>query len=249
MAASLSGLQFRPGRYPTLAFLLLFPLLLSLGLWQLDRAEQKQALLSAQDARRNDLPMDLGMVSELEDLDRFRPATASGRFVADRQWLLDNRVHAGQVGYHVYSLFDLDDAHGRALLVNRGWVPLGASRQQLPVLPLPEGKVRIQGRLSRPASVGIALGEPDYASVSALQVVPYLEVKRVAAAIGRELLPMVLELDEGQPGALTEDPLTATQITPEKHIGYAVQWFGLAAALLIIYVGLNTRRMKEESRP
>jgi cytochrome oxidase assembly protein ShyY1 len=76
---------------------------------------------------------------------------------------------------------------------------------------------------------------------------PYLDVQQLGNAIGRELLPMVLELDEGQPGALTPDPLTATQIGPEKHLGYAVQWFGLATALLMIYVGINARRVVKES--
>jgi surfeit locus 1 family protein len=247
MAASLSGLQFRAGRYPTLAFVLLFPLLLSLGLWQLDRAEQKQALLTAQQARGNDLPMDLRLVTALNEQDRFRPAVARGRFVADRQWLQDNRVHAGRVGYHVYSLFEFEDAHGYGVLVNRGWVPAGANRQELPVLPLPEGTLQIKGRLSRPASVALALGEPDYLGMGGLQRVPYLDVAQLAAALDRELLPMVLELEAGQPGALTPDPLTATSIGPQKHVGYAVQWFGLAIALLIIYVGINTRRVQKES--
>jgi cytochrome oxidase assembly protein ShyY1 len=245
MIATLSGLQFRAGRYPTLAFLLLFPLLLSLGFWQLDRAEQKQALLAAQAARSNEMPVALWQLTALTDQDRFRPAVARGRFVAGRQWLQDNRVHAGQVGYHVYSLFEFEG--GRGVLVNRGWVPAGASRQDLPMLPLPEGELQISGRLSRPASVGMQLGEADYLGMGGMQRVPYLDVQQLAAAIGRDLLPMVLELGEGQPGALTPDPLTATQIGPEKHVGYAVQWFGLATALLIIYVGLNARQVKKES--
>lgn len=246
MGMAFAGLQFRAGRYPTLVFLLLFPLLLSLGAWQLDRAEEKRVLLASQQARQSDLPMELGLVRQMSVQDRFSPAKASGHFVVGQQWLQDNRVHVGQAGYHVYSLFELDGGDGHALLVNRGWVPLGQSRQQLPVLPLPEGDLQIKGRLSSPASVGIALGDPGYQGAGAMRRVPFMDVSRLAEALGRPLFPLVLELAAGQPGALTPDPLTATQLGPEKHVGYAVQWFGLAAALLMIYVGVNTRRVKKE---
>jgi cytochrome oxidase assembly protein ShyY1 len=128
-------------------------------------------------------------------------------------------------------------------LVNRGWVPLGLDRAQLPEVPLPIGELTLQGRLDRPASVGIALGEVDY-KLRGLSVLPYLNVSELGQAIGRDLPPMALVLDDGQPGALTADPIPLTQMGPEKHLGYAVQWFGLATALLMIYVGLNTRREK-----
>jgi cytochrome oxidase assembly protein ShyY1 len=244
MATALGQLRFRAGRYPTLAFLLLFPLLLALGFWQLDRAGQKQALLDAQQARSTGVPVDLQLLSAVTGEDRFRPAVARGHFVPGRQWLQDNRVHAGQAGYHVYSLFEFSAAPGHGVLVNRGWVPLGASRDELPVLPLPQGELEIRGRLNRPASVAIALGDPDYVGMGGLLRLPYLDVEKLGQAIDWQLLPLALELDAGQPGELTPDPVTATQIGPEKHVGYAVQWFGLAVALLIIYVGLNTRREK-----
>jgi len=245
MATSLSGLYFRPGRYPTLVFLLLFPFLVSLGLWQLDRAHEKEALLKARAERQQDLPLDLGVMHSLTAEDRFRPARAYGHFLPQQQWLQDNRVRASQPGYHVYSLFELSGSAGRAVLVNRGWVPVGLDRAQLPNLPLPDGELTLQGRLDQPASVGIALGEVDY-TLAGLSVLPYLNVQKLGQAIARDLLPMALVLDAGQPAVLTPDPMPVTQMGPEKHLGYAVQWFGLATALLMIYVGLNTRREKKE---
>ena len=183
MAIALGQLRFRAGRYPTLAFLLLFPLLLSLGFWQLDRAGQKQALLDAQQARSTGTPVDLQLLNTVTGEDRFRPAVARGHFVSGRQWLQDNRVHAGQAGYHVYSLFEFSANPGHGVLVNRGWVPLGASRDDLPVLPLPQGELELRGRLNRPASVAITLGEPDYVGMGGLLRLQYLDVEKLGQAI------------------------------------------------------------------
>lgn len=245
MAGFLTGLYFRPGRYPTLVFLLLFPFLISLGLWQLDRAHQKEVLLGEQAERQQDLPLGLNLVKQLQPGDRFRPALADGHFLPQQQWLQDNRVHASQAGYHVYSLFQLTGSGGRVVLVNRGWVPLGMSRAQLPTLPLPQNRLILHGRLDKPASVGIALGKVDY-TTPGLSVLPYLDVQKLGQAIARDVFPLVLVLDDGQPAALTPDPLPVAQMAPEKHLGYAVQWFGLATALLMIYIGVNTHRKKKE---
>lgn len=239
-----AGFRFRPGRYPTLVFLLVFPLLVSLGVWQLNRAEEKAQLQASMMHRADELPLNLNLIRDTPDTDRFRQAQATGRYVGDQQWLQDNRVHAMQSGYHVYSLFELSGSH-RAVLVNRGWVPTGRDRSEMPVLPLPAGEVSLAGHLDHPASVGIALGDVDYRAIG-LTVLPYLRVHDLGQAIARDLLPLVLVLDEGQPGALTPDPLPVSQMGPDKHLGYAVQWFALALALLMIYVGVNTRRVKEE---
>jgi cytochrome oxidase assembly protein ShyY1 len=70
----------------------------------------------------------------------------------------------------------------------------------------------------------------------------HLDIAELGAALGQALYPYALVLDEGQPGLFQRDWQPGVTMTPEKHLGYAVQWFGLAVALLIIYVGVNTRR-------
>jgi surfeit locus 1 family protein len=247
MALFSSGFDFRPRLYPTLAFLLLFPLLISLGLWQLNRAGEKKALLQARQERQQELPVDLNLVRGIGMQDRFRPATVRGHFVPGQQWLQDNRVREGQVGYHVYSLFEPDDATGWDILVNRGWVPVGVSRQQLPQLPLPIGDLRLTGHLNTPASVGITLGKVDYRGAG-LSVLPYLQLHALGEAIGHKVLDLALVLDAGEPGVLTPDKLPTSRMGPERHLGYAVQWFALATALLMIYVGVNVRRVSQEEK-
>jgi surfeit locus 1 family protein len=128
------------------------------------------------------------------------------------------------------------------LLVNRGWVAVGASRGYLPELPLPTGPVELSGRLDSPASVGMTLGEEPLQSIESRVRVLSLDIAALAHARGLELLPYALVLDEDAPGGLQYDWSPIPQMGPEKHLGYAVQWFGLSVALLIIYIGVNTRR-------
>lgn len=234
--------RFAPGLWPTLAFIALFPLLLGLGLWQTERAAAKQALLEQRAAGELEAPLHLTGRSVLTEGDRYRPAQVRGEYVMDQQWLLDNRVHRGQPGYHVFTPFRLQGELRPSLLVNRGWIAVGASREFLPLLPVPEGEVSLAGRLDSPASVGLVVGEVPLESVADRVLVQSLDIAALAKARDLPLLRYALVIDEGQAGGLQYDWSPIPQIGPEKHLGYAVQWFGLAAALLIIYVGVNTRR-------
>ena len=234
--------EFKPSLVPSLVFAVVLPLLLGLGFWQLDRAEQKQQILSEREAREAGTVLGLNNRYALSADDRYLPAEATGRYLNERHWLLDNRVVDGQAGYHVYTLFELQGPGHRTIAVNRGWVSTGGSREFLPSVPAPQGVVTLRGRLDRPASVGLELDVGDLAGVASTMAVQHLDLADLAAALDRDILPLALVLDEGQPGVLRRDWAPAPGITPEKHLGYAVQWFALALALVIIYVGVNTRR-------
>ena len=240
--------RFRPGLYPTLAFLLLFPLLLSLGVWQLHRADEKRQLLEDRESRTKAAALDLNWLDKMTEADRFLPAKVKGHFRTDRQWLQDNQVYQGQAGYHVYSLLELEGRPGKSLLVNRGWVSVGRDRSYLPRLPLPTGEVTLKGRLDNPASVGIKLGELQLNPYSELNVLPYMDLDVVADAAGTELYPFVLVLDEGQAGSLQRDWAPVATMGPEKHLGYAVQWFAMAFAVVIIYLGVNLCRKEKDTQ-
>ena len=234
--------RFAPALWPSVAFLLVFPLLLGLGAWQMERAQAKQDLVEQRAASEFSAALDLEQPPTLSDSDRYRPARVRGEYVAGQQWLLDNRVYLGQAGYHVFTPFRPDGQLHPTLLINRGWVSVGASREFLPLLPIPEGKVELSGRLDSPASVALVMGEVPLGSIADKVVVQSLDIAALGAARGLDLQRYALVLDEGLPGGLQHDWSPIPEMGPEKHMGYAVQWFGLAVALLIIYVGVNTGR-------
>lgn len=234
--------RFAPTLWPTVAFVVLMALLLSLGFWQANRAAEKQAMVERRAAGEVSAPLRLNDTARLGPEDRYRPASVRGRYEGEQQWLLDNRVYRGQAGYHVFTPFVPVGADRPTLLVNRGWVAVGATREFLPQLPLPEGVVTLHGRLDSPASVGLVIGEPPLESIADKVRLQALDIAALAQARDLPLLDFALVIDEGEPGGLQYDWSPIPPMGPEKHLGYAVQWFGLATALLIIYVGVNTRR-------
>jgi surfeit locus 1 family protein len=242
MQLKVGSFLFTPNLLPTLAFFFLLMGLLALGDWQLDRAQEKQALLEAKQMRRSAAALLLDGGGQVDPvLDRFRPAYAEGHYVSGQQWLLDNRLYQGLAGYHVFSLFQL--LSGKQVLINRGWVSVGQSRQFLPNLPLPQGQMRLSGHLDSPASVGLVLGEQPYDSIAERVLLQNLDVAMLDEIKNLDLLPLTLVIDADQKGVLQYDWSAIEHISPEKHLGYAVQWFALAVALLIIYFGVNTRRI------
>jgi surfeit locus 1 family protein len=227
----------------------ILPVLLALGMWQLDRAAYKERVSREQSERADRGPIEVDLVELDVERDRYQPALARGRFFAGRQWLLDNQIGPGrQVGYHVHTLLVLEGGQ-RGILVNRGWVPVGPSRQVLPSVQVADEPRTVAGRLAPPRRVGLRLdesgGQPPPGALSVLQEVLPAEVQ---AETGIEVEPLILELEPSAPDGFVREWTKPMEMGPEMHRGYAFQWFALAVALVVIYLAVNTRRTDREER-
>lgn len=232
---------FQPSRAATLATLLLLPVLLALGFWQLDRARQKAELQAAFAERSKQPPMPLAEVDAADPANCYRRVIVSGQYDGAHQVLLDNQVRAGQPGYHVLTPLRLAD--GGAILVNRGWIALGESRQALPDLAAPTEAVTVSGWLGQPANPGLRLGDATGADRHWPRVAPYVDYERLAAILGYPLHPALILLEsEASHGYERDWQPRFGGFGPERHHGYAAQWFALAAALVILYLAAHTRR-------
>lgn len=239
----MGNFEFRPGIVPSLATLLLLGLLLSLGFWQLDRAAQKRDLLEAYTARPDGVPVEIDANFRPAPDWRYRRAQMTGSYVAERQFLLDNRVHQGRVGYFVLTPLRLARSDA-AVLVNRGWVAQGASRAELPPLPVSQtGEQVIEGLIDFPPSKVFVLGEGEDRDPGWPKVLQQVRLELQSTQLGVRLLPMILLLDSGQPDGFVRE-WTPVVVRPERHVGYAVQWFALAAVLTVLYVWLNLQRRR-----
>jgi len=135
--------EFRPGLVPTLLTLALLPVLVGLGIWQLDRYEQKTELERAY-ATADAAPIPADSVTGGER-DRFRPVTARGRYDAGRQFLIDNMVRRGRNGFFVITPLRLDN--GQLVLVNRGWIAQDSRREPTGDLDVSGEWRRIEGQV------------------------------------------------------------------------------------------------------
>ncbi|MET1025511.1 MAG: SURF1 family protein [Pseudoxanthomonas sp.] len=214
----------------------------SLGVWQLGRAEQKRALLAqVQHTLQDRKPVPLSSASQQARAWTIDWAAGSGHFADGPAVLLDNQVREGRPGVRVYRPFVPADG-GPALLVELGWQPLRGDRALPAVTPLP-GSRQISGLLVRPPSPGLIQGAAAAQGDGDLLVVA-LQPGALAAALKLETLaPRVLKLDPALPIGYPRDlDVLPNTLPPERHLGYAVQWFGLALAVLATAVVLTWRR-------
>lgn len=216
-----------------------FVLLLGLGFWQLDRAWQKDTILQQQiDSKK------LNRISYEELLGknapyRYRKITATGTY-DKRQFLLDNQIQNGKAGYFV--LTPLQMAGGKAILVNRGWLPLGSSRKILPAVGIATKTVTISGRVNNFPSVGLVLKGAHTPSDTSPAVVQVVNAKILGQKLGYPLQHLQIELDANSGEGYQRNWQTSKIITPERHIAYAVQWFLLALALTVLFVFARKKR-------
>jgi len=176
---------------------------------------------------------------------RHRRAVASGHYRNDIQYLLDNRTHELVAGYHVLTLFRLQgsDVH---LLVNRGWLPVGPDRGRLPNLIVSEEAVLEQGMIVAPPASGLMLGASGYDDPGWPRVVQHVDLARIQEQLGDPLLPFVLRLSAASEYGYERDWRVRTSLTAQRHVGYAVQWFALAAALVTLCIWAAVKRPPEE---
>lgn len=233
--------DFTPKLWPSIAMLMIFPVLVWLGFWQLERADWKQELVDTH-VERSQLPaQSLVQLLEQEDDVQFRKTRVRGRYHLDRQLLLDNRTWNGHAGYHVLTPFQLSD-HGKLVLVNRGWVPVGYDRSMLPDLPGPDVDVSLEAVIKLPPEKLFRLGEIEELNVGWPKVVQQLEMKQLEKRLESALLPVFLLLDKQDEHGFVRDWKPVYGIPPDKHRAYALQWFTLAVVLMMIYIGVNTKR-------
>ena len=215
----------------------------SLGGWQLRRMHEKQAMLDATSrvlAQKRALPL-----SAAADAARARDydwAEGAGRFADAPAVLLDNQSRDDRPGVRAFRLF-----HGEAgasLLVELGWLPLAGNREMPAVAPIP-GEQRIRGLLLPPPSPGL-VAEVAVPQADGTILATSLDAAGLPGLLGLQALPpRVLRLDPAlRLGYARDLDILPNTLPPQRHLGYAVQWFALAAAVLATALLLTFRKRK-----
>lgn len=228
--------RFRPGRWPTVAMIGVVVITIALGNWQRHRAAEKEALGAELATAASEPPVELSPRDERSTLLRFRAVRATGEYDAEHQLFVDNKVHAGRAGFHVVAPLKLAGG-SRYVLVDRGWIAQGARRAELPVVPPPAGTVTVTGRVNLPPQRYLELGREETTG----PLWENLDVRRIAAATGLDLLPVIVE--QGDPAP--DDGLVRDWPRPDlgaaQNTLYMLQWYSFAVLAVILWLALNWR--------
>ena len=241
MKIKVAGSSFNFSLIPLLLYLALVTLLISLGFWQLGRADEKKIFLTKQQLSADKEVISLKSIidADPESL-RYREIEISGRYDEEHQFLIDNQIVNGQAGYYVMTPL-LVNGMKNAVLVNRGWVVLNKDRRMLPDISISTLQVNLLGRVNKFPSVGFKLDGAEIPTDGWPSVVQVVDSNVLAGRLGYSLLPFQVEMNGGMNEGYLREWRKNTVIPPEKHIAYAVQWFGLAITLTILFFWFSTK--------
>ncbi|WP_144392818.1 SURF1 family protein [Pleionea sediminis] len=218
-------------------------LFFSLGTWQLNRAEEKKELLEHYKVQQLKPPVELNQSNfSVQD---YQPVTFSGSPFSDITVYIANEPFNGRDGYHILTPVKL--LSGNIVWVNRGWVEALPDRRYLPDVKSAPEQWEDQGYAY------FSKGQPilfDNAIAEIKQnqwVIQGRDNKLLSTILGTmntRALPYIIRLSPKSPHGFTRE-WRIVSMSENKHIAYAVQWFGLAVALMIIFVVLSVKRKEK----
>ena len=204
-------------------FTLLF---ISLGFWQIERAESKALKMKAFNEMQKNPPLPLNDLSAA-----WSRVFVEGFYDSSRQVLIDNQINDGQVGYKIYTPFYFDD---NAIFVDRGWIPRGKTRSELPDIDFTSDRLRIVGSLFKPEKEVLAgddIFTKNWPIVSQTKLPNIIETK-----FNKDFSDSVIVLEPGSYFLEEYIPLQPFVISPTKHYGYALQWFTMSIVLFSMFI-------------
>jgi surfeit locus 1 family protein len=240
----------RPTWWACLLTLLGALLFLRLGVWQLDRANEKEAIMRRYAAADVAPKQDFAAVADRPLADALPRLLVRGHYLTDRLYLLDNPRHDQRGGVEVYAPLrpNNDD---RLLLVDLGFLPGDGSGLTPELPPLSAAEVSVVGLYQPPPGVGFEMGGD---ALSRQRVWPkttvYLDLAQVAADLRAPLYPRVLALDPEQDAIyLRRHSMDFSAMPPSRHRAYAFQWFTFALAAVVILLVLHRKpRVRSDRR-
>jgi surfeit locus 1 family protein len=224
---------------------------IAMGFWQLRRLAERQdfnALLTERTSEA-EIPLAeaLTRYGPEQDLLELRAVSVSGTYAPQEEVILLARSYSGISGHHVVTPLYLEG--NRAVMVDRGWVPIDLDSPGLEAFAPPTGPVAVSGVL-RKTEVRGSFG-PTIPPDGVVTQVPRVDLERLDSQVGAELAPVYIQLLEQNPGQSGDLPRLVALPVPSEgpHRGYAVQWFLFAAVTVVGYPVLLWRTAAATESP
>ncbi|MDF1757673.1 MAG: SURF1 family protein [Legionellaceae bacterium] len=218
----------------TIFFLSIF---LRLGVWQLERAHEKQQIIVNFNQQTEQKPIIWDGQSKLPN--QYQSLKISGKFLPTVLFL-DNQHHNHQFGYDVLVPFLLTD--GTIVIVDRGWVALeNRDRSNLPSINIPNIERQLEGQAYYPSTKNWLLGEPLEKINSNTAIIELQDLPIISKFLHKSVYPFIIREDKNSVGGYVRD-WSIVSMPPSRHYGYAVQWFAISLAVFIIFIALNIKK-------
>tara|TARA_B100000579_G_scaffold19896_1_gene14022 strand:- start:648 stop:1346 length:699 start_codon:yes stop_codon:yes gene_type:complete len=226
--------KFNPGIRISIFFVFFAILFFSLGLWQIERGNNKATILKEFDNNLNRQPSYLS--SESKKWDR---VYVEGIWMNSKQVYIDNVINRGIVGYKVITPLEIKDSN-ELLLVDRGWIKQNDYRDDLPNINIENENVLVSGILEIP-ELGLVLSD-DIVTSSWPKVSQTKNLEILTKEYEKEIYPMILVADPVLKNSLEYIKIIPTNMMPVKHYGYSGQWFLMFFVLCLMYVWYGFKR-------
>ncbi|MHB1947487.1 MAG: SURF1 family protein [Gammaproteobacteria bacterium] len=224
-------------------FLFFFCLFCLAGHWQLQRYHYKKTLVTSYAASLKKGSLSWEQVKDSTPLE-FQSIVVKGRYINSLTLLIQNRLHAGKVGYEVLTPLRIA-GETKLLLVNRGWIEKPKD-QILPEIMQSDTEQNIKGYIKFIDSHQFILGKNILNIHSLPYVIQKIDVNEISQLTHENYFPYVLRLDPNATHGFVRDWLI-TAVEPSRHLGYAVQWFAMAIVLFIAYLCFSCERVKNDN--
>lgn len=225
-----------------MSVLTLFAVLLfiTLGFWQLHRFSEKKGMLGAYHQYHSKTPSIL--LIENKKPNPYEALKITGQYLPFT-FLLDNQIYQHQVGYNVLSPFLLKN--GNVVLIDRGWVRAPINRNHLPMIKTPTQNITLNGYAYYPSGKNWLLGKVVEKKQEDMAVIEFIDLKLITQFLHKFTYPFIIRLNQNEPNGYIRE-WSITSISPERHRGYAFQWFCFGFVTLILFVALNVKRVDEK---
>ena len=229
--------KFNPGKKITVFFIFFATTFFLLGLWQVERGHEKSNII--EQFNNNSIKTPKLFSKESSKWDRVK---VKGTWNGSKQVLIDNVINSGIAGYKVLTPLQVNET-GIFILVDRGWISQGKSRDTLPKIDIKDEYVEVSGILEDP-ELGFVLSEylvtDNWPKVSQTK---NLDVLRKEFEV--QLSRYILVADPTLKNSLAYMKIIPSNMTAEKHFGYAIQWFTMFVALCLMYLWIGFKKNEE----
>lgn len=233
--------RFTPSWSISLVTGIVLTLLLRLGFWQLDRAEEKKWMVAAQAYQAKQRPLHWNTTSIAPK--QYQRLTVEGHYLSTHL-LLDNQYDRHQWGYHVLSPFLLNDH--RIVMVDRGWVAGPITRQIVPKVITPIETIYLSGEAYYPSRKTWVLGAA-YEKKDETIILEQINIQLISQLLHKSVSPFIIRLGKNEAhGYLREWTIIA--MPPQRHYAYALQWFAMAVVVFILFIALNLKKSDEKKQ-